>query len=91
MNKRDALITGLAAAITFAVLYSICALAFAVAPEGTMAFFNAWFHGLDLGLLEPPGGAVWTVGDFLYGLLGVSVTAFVAGFLFVIVQNVLKR
>jgi hypothetical protein len=91
MNKLDALTTGLAAAITFAVLYSICALAFALFPDGTLAFLNAWFHGMDLGLLRPAGGEVWTVGDFLYGLLGVSVTAFVAGFLFALVSNFLKR
>ena len=91
MNKLDALTTGFAAAITVAVLYSICALAFALFPDGTLAFIDAWFHGLDLSQLKPAGGAVWTVGDFLYGLLGVSATALVTGFLFAVVNNFLKR
>ena len=91
MNKLDALTTGFAAAITFAVLYSVCALAFAVFPDGTLAFVDAWFHGLDLSLLKPAGGEAWTAGDFLYGLVGVSATAFVTGFLFAIVNNILRR
>lgn len=60
-------------------------------PDGTLAFIDAWFHGLDLRLLKPAGGVDWVVGDFFYGLLGVSATAFVAGFLFASVRNFLKR
>jgi hypothetical protein len=46
----------LAAAITFALLNAICAVAAIISPDGTIAVFNDWFHGLDLKLLVPPGG-----------------------------------
>ena len=91
MSKLDASTTGFAAAITLAVLYSICALAFALFPDGTLAFLNAWFHGMDLNLLKPAAGAIWTVGDFLYGLLGVSATGFVAGSVFTTVSNFFRK
>jgi hypothetical protein len=91
MNEPDPLITGSAAAITFALLYSVCALAFALFPDATLGFIDAWFHGLDLSMLKPPGGVAWTIGTFFYGLLGVSATAFVAGFVFATVNSFLRR
>jgi len=91
MKKLDALTTGFAAAITVAVMYAVCALAFALFPDATLGFFDAWFHGLDLGPLKPAGGMALTASSFVYGLFGVSVTAFVAGFLFAVVNNFLKR
>ena len=91
MNKLDALSTGFAAAITFAVVYAVCALVFALFPDATLGFFDAWFHGLDLRLLVPPGGMALTTGTFFYGLVGVSLTAFITGVVFAVVNNFLKR
>ena len=91
MNKPDPLITGFAAAITFAVLYAACALAFLLFPDATLGFVDAWFHGLDLSQLKPAGGIELTLGTFMYGLAGVSVTAFVAGFLFTTASSLLRR
>ena len=91
MNKLNPFTTGIAAAITLAVLYSLCALAFGLFPDGTLAFVDAWFHGLDLSRLQPEGGELWTAWDFAYGLLGVSGTGLVAGFVFATVSNLLER
>ena len=44
-----------------------------------MSFFNAWFHGLDLNLLKPPGGKPFTIAQFATGAVGVVVVAFPAG------------
>jgi hypothetical protein len=70
---------GFAAAATLSLLYTACALAVVFFPDGTIDFFNAWFHGLDLRLLRPPGGQPLTFGQFFYGLLSVAVVTFVVG------------
>ena len=48
MNKLNILGAGIAVAVTFALLSILCALAFVVAPNGTIDFFGAFMHGLDL-------------------------------------------
>ena len=67
---------GFAGAVTFSLLYSACALAVALFPDSTIGFFNAWFHGLDLALLRPPGGRPLTLGQFVYGLLSAAAVSF---------------
>ena len=58
------------------MFYSACALAVALFPDSTIGFFNAWFHGLDLTLLRPPGGRPLTLGQFVYGLVSAAVVSF---------------
>jgi hypothetical protein len=48
MKILNGWVVGGALAITLAVLYTICAVAFVLAPQATLEFFNAWFHGLNL-------------------------------------------
>ena len=81
MSKRDPLITGVAAPITFAVLFTVFALILVV---------DAWFH-LELPMPMPADSMALTVGTFLYGLIGVAAAAFVVGFLFTVVNGFLKR
>ena len=69
MNRLQPWQFGFAEAVTFSVFDSACALAVALFPDNTIGFFNAWFHGLDLTLLRPPGGRPLTLGQFLYGLV----------------------
>jgi len=85
MNRLHPWSFGFAGAVTFSVLYTACALAVALFPEGTIGFFNAWFHGLDLTLLKPPGDRPLTLGQFFYGLVSAAavsftITASLAGF-----------
>jgi hypothetical protein len=76
MNRLQAWQFGFAGAVTFSVFYTACALAVALFPEGTIGFFNAWFHGLDLALLKPPGGRPLTLGQFFYGLVSAAMVSF---------------
>lgn len=85
MNRLQPWSFGLAGAVTFSVLYTACALAVLLFPDGTIGFFNAWFHGLDLNLLKPTGGRPLTLGQYIYGLVSAAavsfaVTASLAGF-----------
>ena len=68
-----------AAAITFAALNAVCAIAVAVSPDPTIAFFNTWFHGLDLRLVVPPGGRPVTWTGFIAGVLSAAAAAFAGG------------
>jgi 2TM family of unknown function (DUF5676) len=76
MNRLQPWSFGFAGAVTFSALYTACALAVAIFPEGTIGFFNAWFHGLDLTLLKPQGGRPLTLGQFLYGLASAAAVSF---------------
>ncbi len=76
MNRLQPWQFGFAGAVIFSVFYSACALAVALFPDSTIGFFNAWFHGLDLTLLRPPGGRPLTLGQFVYGLVSAAVVSF---------------
>ena len=82
---------GAATALTFSILYTVCALAVALFPDGTVDFFNNWFHGLDLRLLKPPGGRPLTLGQFAYGLVSAAVVSFGGGAVLAGSYNVLSR
>lgn len=70
---------GAAAALTFSIVYTVCALAVALFPEATVDFFNSWFHSLDLRFLRPPGSRPLTIGQFAYGLVGAAFLSFAVG------------
>lgn len=77
---------GSALAASAAVIYSICALAVALWPDGAIDFFNAWFHGIDLAPLKA-GRKPFALAIFVYGLVGVALTAFIGGVLLAAFYN----
>lgn len=79
MNAIKPVPFALATTVTFLLLYIACAIAVALFPEGTVNFFNAWFHGLDLNLLRPAGGRPLTLSQFVIGAVGVVAVAFPSG------------
>ena len=91
MNPLPPWKVGIAAAATFALFYTVCALAFVLFPNGTISFFNAWFHGLDLTLLRPPGGRPLTFGQFFYGICSAALVSFVIATTFVGFYNLFGR
>lgn len=90
MDKLNPWAVGAALAITLAVAYSVCATAFALRPEETLAFFNAWFHGVDLRVLQP-AAKTFTLGVFFYGLSGIVLTGFAMGVVYAVVYNLVRR
>ena len=90
MDRLNPWTLGTTTAITFSILSTVCVVAIVFFPDGTLSFFNAWFHGLDLTLLKPPGGRALTLGQFAYGLFGVAVTGFAVGAVFAAVYNLLR-
>jgi hypothetical protein len=91
MNRLDVWKFALAAAVTFAALSAVCAVAVIVSPDATIAVFNNWFHGLDLKLLVPPGGRPVTAGQVVSGVISAAVVSFVGGAVLAGCYNLLSR
>jgi len=88
MNKFNPWAAGSALAITAAAVYLACATVVALWPGGTLEFFNAWVHGLDLSVLKTTKPI--TAGVFFYGLSGVVVSAFAVGVVFAVSYNLAR-
>ena len=91
MNRLDVWKFAFAAAVTFAALNAICAVAVVISPDATIAFFNNWFHALDLKLLVPSGGRTVTAGQVVYGVISAAVVGFVGGAILAACYNLLNR
>lgn len=85
MEKIDTIAAGSALAVTFAVMSLLCALAFWLWPNGTLDFFGAFMHGVDLTPVKST--APLTLGRVLYGVVGLAVAGFVAGAVFARAYN----
>ena len=72
--------TGVVLAVTVAVFYSLCAVAWLAAPGTFLNFMNSLFHGMDFSLLIRPAPFSWSA--FLEALVVMSVWAFFAGTFF---------
>jgi hypothetical protein len=91
MNSLNAWRFGAAMAVTFSILFTVCALAVVLFPDGTVDFFNNWFHGLDLRLLKPQGGRPLTIGQFAYGLASAAAVSFAGGAVLAGSYNIFSR
>lgn len=76
----DILRTGFAFAITVAVFYALCTVAWAIAPEPFLGFMNNLFHGMDFSSLVKDTAFSWT--GFLAALIVLSLWALLAGVFF---------
>jgi hypothetical protein len=72
--------TGIALALTVAVFYALCTLAWLVAQGSFLGFMNSLFHGMDFTPLLKPTAFSW--GGFVEALLVMSIWAFLAGTFF---------
>jgi hypothetical protein len=89
MNKLNPWAVGGALAITAAIVYLVCAAVVFLWPGGTLEFFNAWFHGLDLSALKAT--KPMTAAVFFYGLSGAVVSTFAVGAVFAVSYNLVRR
>ena len=82
--------TGGAFAVTVALGYTACALAFWAFPRAAASFMNALFHGLDFARLQTePGG--FNLGGFAGVLAVVTVWAFFLGAIFSFIHERLGK
>ena len=89
MDKVNTLGAGIALAVTLALISALCAVAFVLAPDATLDFFSAFMHGLDLKSVK--AAAPLSFGRVLYGIIGLSIVGFIAGFVFAWTYNFISR
>ena len=78
---NDAIRTGTTLAVTVAIGYALCTLAFWIWPEAAANFMNALVHGLEFRRLQS-GPTLFSFGSFFYALLVMAAWAFGLGALF---------
>ena len=89
MDKLNPFSVGLATAVTLAVLNTLCAAAVAIWPDGVLAFFNSFAHGLDLSAVKST--QPFSLFRFLCGLAGLALVGFVSGAIFAWTYNLVTR
>lgn len=89
-RKLRPLILGATLAITIAIMYTLCAVAWSIWHEAMLDFLNALFHGLDFRKIQIPESA-YSIKLFLLPLAVLTVWGFVSGVLFAGIYNLLKR
>lgn len=90
MNRVNPASLGLALAITAAVLNLACAGLVAIAPEATITIFQSWWHGIDVSMLAKTSPPI-TLKSVAMGLVTISAFAFVVGFVFGVVNNMVAH
>lgn len=85
MDRLDSKRVSLSLAIVSALLSLLCALFIVLAPAFSMRLFGSIFHGLDITRIAAP----MTLPGVVSGLLAVTVSALVAGWLFATVYNLM--
>jgi hypothetical protein len=91
MNRLNVWKFASAAAVTFAVLSALCAVAVSVSLDATIAVFNSWVHGLDLKLLVPPGGKPLGARQVVSGVISAAVVSFAGGAVLAGCYNLFSR
>jgi hypothetical protein len=82
MDSTRLWVSGAALAVTVGVVYVVCAVAVTLFPDGTLAFFNTWLHGVDLTLVKRPATNALTAGEWIYGFVSAVTASFLAGALY---------
>ena len=91
MDATKPWIRGAALAVTVGIIYLACAVAVALFPDGTLAFFNTWLHGVDLTLVKRPATKPLTAGEWIYGFVSAVTAGFLVGALYGSARNLFSR
>ena len=83
-------VSGAALAVTAGVAYVVCAIAVLLFPDGTLAFFNTWAHGVDVTLAKRPAAKPLAPGEWIFGFVSIVIAGYLAGALYAWVRNLLN-
>ena len=86
-EKLDGKRVALSLAIVSGIAYIVCALLIAIAPEGTLSFFGALFHGIDITKIAATN---LTIGSTILGFVEIIVLGYILGWLFAVIYNKLR-
>jgi hypothetical protein len=82
MDATQPWVRGAALAVTVGVVYVVCAIAVALSPDGALAFFNTWLHGVDLSLVKRPAAKPLAAAEWIFGFVSAVVAGYLAGALY---------
>jgi len=87
MDATQPWVRGAALAVTVGVVYVVCAIAVALSPDGALAFFNTWLHGVDLSLVKRPAATPLVAAEWIFGFVSAVVAGYLAGALYGWLRN----
>lgn len=76
--------TANALAVTSAIVYVVCRVLVGLAPDLMFNVGQSWFHGIELQRL---GSWTLTTENFILGVISITVTGWLAGYLYAFVYN----
>ena len=79
--------TGIALAVTVALFYALCTVAWLAAPQQFLGFMNSLFHGVDFSPLVGDEPFAWA--GFAQALVVMAIWAFLAGTCFAWLRRLL--
>ena len=88
MGRFNVNVTGLTLAITSAIIYLVCAIAYWFWPNLVINYGNYLFHGIDITAIT---SKTITFGNALVGLVIIFVSAYLIGILFAKLYNSLTK
>lgn len=88
MLKHSPTATAHATALVTAIIFVFCRLAFALFPDLSLSIGQAWFHGLQMGLV---GGYGLSLEAFFLGLVTATGGAWLVGYLWASLHNLLLK
>lgn len=91
MTANQPWITGVAFAVTAALVNIACALAVLLYPDAVLQLANTWAHGIDFTIIRRPGGNPLSLGSWALGLITSAAFAFVVGMVYRWCLNVISR
>jgi len=85
-EKLSAKRVSLSLATLTGIISIICALLIAIAPQFTIKFFGAIFHGINLSQIEK----TMTLGGAITGIIAAIILALIIGWIFAVIYNKFK-
>jgi len=85
-EKLNAKVVSFSLAIFSGIIYFLCALLFAITPDGTLNFFKEMFHGVDISKIAR---TQVSLGSTVTGFFEIVVFSLIAGWLFAAIYNYL--
>ena len=82
-NELSVKRVSLSLATVTGIISIVCAILIAIAPQFTIKFFGAIFHGIDITQIEK----TMTLGSAITGVIAAIIVALVAGWLFAKIYN----
>jgi len=83
-NKLNTKGVAITLAIVASILYIVCALLIAIAPDFIIKLFSNLFHGIDITKIVDTS---ISLGSTLLGLVEIIVYSLIAGWLFAVIYN----